>query len=215
VPDGVYFIRVRAKRGSLISVPSNEVSFGVGTGGCIMPPPAPTAHAASPSGLSVTLSWNPSVGATTYVLEAGSGAGQSNLFNANVGSATTLSSPAPAGTYFTRVRAVNACGTSAPSNEVQFVLACAAPAVPGMLTFSKASGLLTLSWGVSAGVTTYRLQAGTSSGASNVFDGPVGAGTSIQFALAGIPPGTYFIRVLATNSCGTSGASNEITVPIP
>jgi hypothetical protein len=30
---------------------------------------------------------------------------------------TSVGTPAPPGTYFVRIRAQNACGTSAPSNE--------------------------------------------------------------------------------------------------
>lgn len=215
VPAGVYYVRVRAKIAGLLSVASNEVAFGVGTGGCIQAPPPPTGHAAAVNGLSVTLSWNLSVGATSYVLEAGSGSGQANLFNADVGPANSLSSGAPAGTYFTRVRARNACGTSLPSNEVQFVLACAPPAAPASLSFAKSGPLLTLTWNAAAGAASYRLQAGTASGLSDLFDGVVGAGTSVQFNVSGLPAGTYFVRVLAGNSCGTSGASNEVAIPIP
>lgn len=35
---------------------------------------------------------------------------------------TAFATPAPAGVYFVRVRAVNAFGSSAPTNEVQLVV---------------------------------------------------------------------------------------------
>jgi hypothetical protein len=63
-------------------------------------------------------SWSPSPGATSYILEAGSSPGAADLFRANVGLATVLSGTAPPGVYFTRIRAVNGCGASDPSNEV-------------------------------------------------------------------------------------------------
>ncbi len=214
-PTGIYYVRVRAKRAGLVSAPSNEVAFGLGNGGCIAPPAPPAGHAAQTANLAVALTWGVSPGASSYVLEAGTGAGLANLFNANVGGVLSLSTPAPAGTYFTRVRAVNGCGTSGASNQVQFTVACNAPAAPANLSFTKAGGLLTITWGGSPGALAYRLQAGTSSGASNVVDTGVGTNTGLQFNVAGVPAGTYFVRVLASGICGTSAASNEIAVPLP
>ena len=43
----------------------------------------------------------------------------------------------------------------------------------------------------------------------------IGRGTALQVNVAGAPPGTHFARVLASNACGTSGVSNEITIPLP
>jgi predicted phage tail protein len=57
------------------------------------------------------------------VLEAGSATGLSNLASVAIGPATTFStSGVPAGSYFVRVRAVNAAGSSAVSNEVIVVV---------------------------------------------------------------------------------------------
>ena len=215
VPAGVYFVRVRAKRGAAISETSNEAAIGVGNGGCIAPPAPPTGHTATTAALDVTLGWNASTGATSYRLEAGSGAGLTNLFNGNVGAGTSLGATAPAGTYFTRVRAVNGCGTSNPSNEVQWSLACVAPPAPTDLTFSKSGGVVTITWNAATGAATYRLQAGNVAGASNLFNNDIGPSTSIQFNIGSVPAGTYFLRVLAANTCGTSGASNEIAVAVP
>jgi hypothetical protein len=79
----------------------------------------------SPSGLSfavtghvVTLTWTTSHGAVDYVVEAGSVPGAANLFNAAIGSEPRLTTPAPPGRYYVRVRARNDLGVSAPSVEV-------------------------------------------------------------------------------------------------
>src|SRR5262245_11884747 len=83
------------------------------------PPSPPTNLAVAVQGMSVTLTWaRASTGdpATSFLLEAGTFPGGTNVFVGNIGNATVLMASAPAGTYFVRVRAVNAEGTSAPSN---------------------------------------------------------------------------------------------------
>ena len=89
------------------------------------------------SGSTVRLTWGAPVGGcapSSYVLQAGSSAGSSDLANANVGPAMSyVASGVGAGTYYVRVRAMNAYGQSAGSNEVVLIVtAGGAPApVPG------------------------------------------------------------------------------------
>jgi hypothetical protein len=74
----------------------------------------------SVGGGTVELSWIPSPGATTYIVEAGSAPGLTNLANIDLGGnnpALRATGVGP-GVYYVRVRAKSACGTSAPSNEV-------------------------------------------------------------------------------------------------
>jgi predicted phage tail protein len=114
VPDGTYYVRVRAGNANGVSRPSNELTVRVG---CTNGPAAPAGLAAQVSGTSVVLSWRKVSGATGYVLEAGSAPGLANVATAPV-KGTSLSTTAPAGIYYARVRALNKCGSSAPSNEV-------------------------------------------------------------------------------------------------
>ena len=68
----------------------------------------------------MTLLWSPPVGSgapASYIIEAGSATGLANLYNASVGAAISLTVQAPPGVFFVRIRAQNACGLSAPSNE--------------------------------------------------------------------------------------------------
>jgi hypothetical protein len=133
VPPGTYFVRVRAANSSGLGAPSNEIVVTVGgSGGCVAPPGAPTNLSAAVSGSSVALTWAaPGAGcpATTYVIEAGSASGQSNLANFNTGtSATSYSaSNVPNGTYFVRVRGSNGATVGTASNEVILTIG-AAPA---------------------------------------------------------------------------------------
>jgi hypothetical protein len=121
VAFGTYFVRVRARNSAGISAPSNEVLIlvGGGTGTCTAPPAAPGTLTATVVGRVVTLRWNPPTGPlTTYVLEAGSISGAFDIANVATGLDISLVATAVPGTYFVRVRARNACGTSGSSNEV-------------------------------------------------------------------------------------------------
>ncbi len=122
VGAGTYYVRIRAANAAGSGSPSNEAVLVVtGTGPCI-PPGLPIGLTiAANSGGTVTLTWTAPTGPiTSYVLDAGSGSGLSNLASSDLGtSATTLTATGvAAGTYYVRVRARNACGTSGTSNEV-------------------------------------------------------------------------------------------------
>lgn len=85
--------------------------------GCALPTsPAPFNY--SQSGAFVSLAWAPSAGAADYVIEVGSGPGLSNILVTGVGAGTALSTMAPPGVYFARMRGRGACGLGPPSNEI-------------------------------------------------------------------------------------------------
>jgi Carboxypeptidase regulatory-like domain len=119
VPPGFYFLRVRSRVGGLLSAPSTEVMINVGN--VPAPPSPPQTFTHTVSGSTVTFTWTaPLVGTpTSYTFEAGSSSGLSNIAVFNTGSAaTTFSVPGvPRGTYYLRLRAANALGTSPASNE--------------------------------------------------------------------------------------------------
>jgi hypothetical protein len=177
-------------------------------------PPTPTNARGSSSGLTLTVSWDAVAGAS-YILEAGSGPGLSNLYNGSVGTSTSITAPVPAGTYYLRVRATNAFGTSAPSSEVVINVGtsgtpspgCLAP--PSGLTLSVTGNILTIQWSAVAGATGYALEVGSGPSLANVLTANLGAVTSQQFNIAGAPGALYYLRVRAQGACGTSAASND------
>ena len=119
VPDGQYFVRVRAVGADGASEPSNEVMVLVGANGCTALPNPPVALRAATSGGQVTLTWSSGGGcpASNIVLSAGSAPGLADRHVTEVGPALFFTASAPAGVYYVRLFAKNAFGTSGPSNE--------------------------------------------------------------------------------------------------
>lgn len=187
-------------------------------------PGAPTSLTTSSSGSNVTLSWGaPTTGGTpsAYMIEAGSSSGSANLTNFSTGStATTFSAGGVAsGTYFVRVKATNAAGTSAASNESILTVggACtAAPSAPtGLAVVSNSGGNVTLTWTAPGGSpTTYIVEAGSATGLVNLVPGLDLASSATSLAATGVARGTYFVRVRGKNACGTGAASNEIVLVV-
>jgi hypothetical protein len=122
VPGGTYFWRVIAVGPSgELSAPSAESQFTVGSVGPCVPPGPPQSFTSNVASFVVSLFWTAPVIGTppfTYIIEAGSGSGLANLAVLPTGSsATQFATAAPAGIYFVRLRAQNACGVSGVSTE--------------------------------------------------------------------------------------------------
>jgi len=180
---------------------------------------APSNLTASSAGSNVLLQWTaPAVGAPiAYTVEAGSAPGLANLANFSTGNAATSFGAGGVGdgAYYVRVKAANGETTSAASNEVLLRVGCSsAPGAPSGLTITQNSGgnvafLWTAASGSPAG---YTLRAGSAPGLSNL--AIVDVGNTTAFAAGGVGAGTYYVRVVATNACGTSGASNEVVLTV-
>jgi uncharacterized repeat protein (TIGR03803 family) len=224
VPAGVYFVRVLAQNASGVSAPSNEivVTVGGGGGGCNLAPAVPTGLATAASGSTVTLSWQtPASGCapTSYIIQAGSAPGLSNLANFSTGNAATSYSAngVGAGTYYVRVLGANAAGASGPSPDVQLVVGgggCSgAPGASPGLSVSVSTSTVTFAWLAAPGSPTgYILQAGSSAGGSNI--AVLNVGNALSYTATGVPAGTYYVRVQATGACGTGPASNEVVATV-
>ena len=214
VAPGSYNVRVRARNAFGLGDPSAEIE---GVVPCVTAPGAPTSLSGSLTGNTVSLWWtapSPACAATSYVVEAGSSSGAANIANFDTGSAaTSVTVPnVPVGTYYVRVRARNAYGTSGPSNEISGAVQCmTAPDAPGGLSGSLNGASVTLGWTASGGcaATSYTVEAGTSPGGQNVANTNVGGATS--YTVGNVPVGTYYVRVRGHNAYGASGSSNEIS----
>lgn len=129
----------------------------------------------------------------------------------------TFAAAAPPGVYYVRVVAINAAGTSPPSNEVVVSIdvgaTCLAPDPPTLSALGNAMGVMMVFQSALTGgaPTSYILDAGSSAGVSNLGSFPLPV-TTVYTASA--PPGAYFLRLRAVNACGTSASSAEIAVTV-
>lgn len=215
-PNGVFVLSIAATNASGTGPESSPVTITLPT---VPPPPGPPANlVATASGGTASFSWSaPTTGGAVggYVLQAGLAPGFAVPIASVPVAATGLVIPGvPPGTYYLRVVALNAGGSSAPSNEA--TLTVAGPTAPAAPTLNPATGsgnTLNLSWSPGLGGTPafYRLSAFAPGGALLVTV-PL-SGTSVTFP--GVPNGTYDLQLVAVNGVGTSPASNQITVTLP
>jgi hypothetical protein len=174
-------------------------------------PPAPSNLTASVDGSTVALSWTSSASGVLYQLEAGSRSGAADLVVTRMSNTSAVATNVPDGTYYVRVRAGNGSGVSRPSNELTVRVGCTnAPAVPAGLAVQVSGTAVALAWQQASSATGYLLEAGSAPGQANIATAPV-KGTSLTTSA---PPGTYYARVRATNRCGRSAPSNEVTISV-
>ena len=213
------FVRVRAVNAAGVSPPSNEIRL-TATAAAVPDPPTHL-DGASFRGHAEVWWVAPSAGRpVTYVIEAGSAPGASDRGTVATASADTfLGADPPFGTYYVRVRAQNSAGLGPPSNEVVLQVFPSGTCIPPIdgptgLTAAVAGSTLTLAFGRVNFATTYAVQAGTALAASDI--GTIDVGSAVPAVIAGVPSGTYYLRVRGRNDrCGLGPPSNEIIVTVP
>ncbi len=211
VPNGAFYVRIRALGTGGPSAASNEIRIFVNTPTA---PSAPDLVGGTVNGSTVELAWrNTFAGGepTSLALDV------SGSLSASLPLAVTerFAFPSvPGGTYTFSVRALNASGSSAPSSPVTLTFpgACSgAPQVPTrFLAFASAGRTLNLVWDPPAAggaATSYLL---------DVTGAYVGVVPLIDRALSlPVPAGSYTFRLAAVNGCGTSAFTAAQTVVVP
>jgi phosphodiesterase/alkaline phosphatase D-like protein len=189
----------------------------------VQPPGAPVATAATNVGqTSFTANWDTSARATSYLLSVATDSifrlivpGYNNL---NVGNVLTRSVTGlgPDTTYYYRLRASNAGGTSGNSNPITVTTLVATPPAPvatGATNVGQTS--FTANWNASPGATTYLLDVAADTAFVSIVPGfgNLNAGNVLNQNVTGLAAGSkYYYRVRAANVGGTSGSSNVISL---
>ena len=209
----------------------NLCPMGSTTGNASTAPDAPVSLTATPGDSSADLSWTAPANdggsaITGYNVYEGTSAGGESATPVNdtplAADATTLHVPGLTnGTdYFFVVKAVNAIGEGAASNEADATPAgpgATAPDAPVGLTATPGDGSAVLGWSAPASdggsaITGYNVYEGTSAGgesATPLNDTPLDP-SATSFLVPNLTNGTqYFFVVKAVNAVGEGAASNE------
>lgn len=203
-----YYFKVAAVNPAGTGTQSNEASA---TPSGTAPSAAITDLSAQPGNTVVSLNWSAIPGASSYNVYQGTAAGAEGATPVRTGltaNGVSIGGLSNGATYFFKVAAVNAGGTSAASNEAS-ATPVAAPAAPTSLAAARGDQKVTLSWTASAGASSYNVYQGTSAGGEG--STPVLSGvTGTTVAVTGLVNGTsYYFTVTAVGPGGRSPASNE------
>ena len=177
-------------------------------------PGAPSSLTATAGNTTASLTWTAGSGAVSYNVYRGTSAGGENTTPVATGVATM-----PWGdtgltngtTYYYKLKSVNGFGTSGYSNETSVTPTAggSAPSTPTGLAATAGNSQVALSWTASAGATSYNVYRGTTAGGESTTAVATGQ-TGTTYTNTGLTNGTtYYFKVKAVNSVGTSGYSNE------
>jgi hypothetical protein len=151
--------------------------------------------------------------ATGFALEGGLTAGQVLASLPTGSDAPIFSYPVPSGSFYVRIVATRGAERSAPSNEIRIhVNVPVAPSAPDLFTSAVNGNNLLLSWRNTFG-------GGAATGlmldVSGAYTLQVPLGLAETFAVSGVPPGSYSLRLQALNAGGSSPATSPVTFAIP
>jgi subtilisin family serine protease len=160
--------------------------------------------------------WTDSPSATGYLLQVDSSSAFTFPTTAYSGPASqfTVVGQGP-GTWYYRVLATGSAGNSDWSNIRSVTVKPVAPVLDAISNTAKVD-TYTVSWSASVGATSYTLQEDDNSAFSSPRTRYVGSHTA--YDVTGQAGGTWYYRVLASNSGGNSGWSNAgstIVDPLP
>lgn len=118
--QGVFNVTVTAIAGSVAGSPSSPAQFQISGGPCAAPPLPPGNLRFTRVDTRLNMEWDPSSGATEYIVQAGSFSGGSDVYAGSAGLATSFTAIIPVATHaYVRVYARNACGMSLRGDEIE------------------------------------------------------------------------------------------------
>ncbi len=172
-------------------------------------PGAPTNLIASAGNSQVALTWKAGSNASSYnVMRSSNGSAMASI--ASVTSLNYTDTAVTNGTAYTYgITAVNAVGTSPMSNQVTAIPnPPQPPAAPANLSASAGNAQVALSWQASVNATFYNVLRSSNGSAMNAV-ATVNALTYMDTSAANGT--TYTYAVVAGNTAGTSGMSNQVS----
>jgi len=215
-------------------------SVNVSSGTQTAPQPPTNLSATATSSSQINLSWsapsdNGGSAITGYMIERSQDNGNTwSTISSSTGSTSTTYSDSglvTSTTYSYRVSAINAIGTSSPSNVSSATTSTQLfpPQPPtGLIATAVSSSQVDLSWNVpsdngGSAITGYKIERSTNGGAWSIVVANTGSTTTTYADNGLLPLMTYSYRVSAINSIGTSSPSNTASatthlmgpVPIP
>jgi RHS repeat-associated protein len=180
-------------------------------------PQAPIANNVTTiSSTSFTATWDLSQGASSYRLDVSN----SSSFSTYVGgyqnfvvsgSSALITGLSSNSTYFYRVRAINATGSSQNSNTITATTYTSPPVA--LTATNITTGGFTANWSAAAGASSYLLEVSLNSGFFPLlyaYNNITVTGTSKDILAS--PNTIYYYRIRAVNATGPSGSSNSISV---
>ncbi len=189
----------------ILNVPAGGVQvMQLSSSGQVVPvsPASPTNLTATAGNSQVTLTWTPSVGATSYNIY------MNGIVLVGVTNTTYTDTGLVNGqTYSFQVTALNSAGESAktPSVSVTPVAPVVPPAPPTNLSATAGNTTAKLSWTPVAGATSYNIYVNGSLYSTNITDNP--------HTVAGLVNGqSYAIQITSVNSNGESSKSTSVSV---
>ncbi len=174
------------------------------------PPGAPTGLTASGGNTQVRLSWNASVGATSYHLKRSTSSGAETQISAPTSTSYTDTGLTNGTKYYYVVVAANSGGDSTNSAEVSATPTAAStpPGAPTGLSATGGNAQVRLSWSASAGAASYNVKRSTTNGGP--YSTAVASPATTSYTDTSVTNGTtYYYVVSAANTVGQSANSAQ------
>jgi fibronectin type 3 domain-containing protein len=179
-------------------------------------PATPTGVAATAGVGQVSLSWTASTGAAGYNIYRSltSGSEGTTAYVSGVTATSYTDTAVTDGTaYYYTVSAENSAGNSAQSSQVTATptTGVTVPATPTGVTATAGVSKVSLAWTASSGATSYNVYRSTTSGGEGTTAYASGITTASYTDSSATAGTTYYYKVAAVNSAGTSAQSSEVS----
>jgi fibronectin type 3 domain-containing protein len=177
----------------------------------VVTPPVPFGMVVTTASGQINLQWTYEENATSYKIyrSTTSGGEGATPIATTTSSSYTDTSVTAGTTYYYEVTALTGTTESVRSPEVSAnTSGTSTPPTPVGLVATAGNGSVALSWTASTGATSYSIYRGTTSGGEGTTS--IATTTTNSYTNTGLTNGTtYYYKVSATNSAGTSAQSGE------